>query len=142
RALEIDRPGWVTGQTPADDRLDAGDAETIRAALRTPTPERIFQVKRAMLAGVTVEEGAALPAIDPWLLQQLAELLAAEREFHAAPSVSAAQLRTMKRMGFSDRQLADLRGVKEGELRSQRWGFGIHPAYKVVDTCAGEFPSK
>ncbi|MSR05595.1 MAG: carbamoyl-phosphate synthase large subunit [Gemmatimonadetes bacterium] len=142
RALEIDRPGWTVGQTPVDDRLEAGDADTIRAALGTPMPERIFQVKRAMLAGVSVKEVHGLTNIDPWFLQQLAELIAAEAEFRAAPAVGAPQLRSMKRMGFSDRQLADLRGKKEADIRAERWALGIHPAYKVVDTCAGEFPSK
>jgi carbamoyl-phosphate synthase large subunit len=47
----------------------------------------------------------------------------------------------MKRQGFSDRQLAELRGETEQEARARRWGLGIHPAYKMVDTCAGEFPS-
>src|SRR5512143_2576497 len=48
----------------------------------------------------------------------------------------------MKQMGFSDRQLAELRGVKEQEIRESRHRLGIRPAYKTVDTCAGEFPSK
>jgi carbamoyl-phosphate synthase large subunit len=50
-------------------------------------------------------------------------------------------LRSMKQMGFSDRQLADLRGLQEQDVRDLRWRFGIHPSYKVVDTCAGEFPA-
>ncbi len=141
RALEIDRAGWVVGATPGDDRLDAGDVDTIRAALGTPTPERIFQVKRAMLAGLPVSDIADLTAIDPWFLQQLAELVAAERTFADAPALTAPALRDMKRMGFSDRQLADLRGVPEPEIRRRRWELGLHPVYKMVDTCAGEFPS-
>ena len=141
RALEIDRPGWVVGARLKDDRLDGEDTETLKAALRTPTPERIYQIKRALLAGVTVPEIAALTRIDPWFLSQLAELVEAEAEFARAPAVEADHLRRMKRMGFSDHQLADLRGMGEDQLRSLRWGAGIHPAYKMVDTCAGEFPS-
>src|SRR6266542_6569973 len=56
RALEIGRPGWVVGETLADDRLTSDSPEDLRVALRTPTPERIFQVKRALLAGVTVDD--------------------------------------------------------------------------------------
>ncbi len=142
RALEIDRPGWVVGETLRDDRLESDDVESLKLALRTPTPERIYQIKRAMLAGVPAKEIAALTAIDPWFLGQLGELLQAERDFAAAPSVDAEGMRGMKRLGFSDRQLADLRGMTEEELRARRWALGVHPSYKMVDTCAGEFPSK
>jgi len=47
----------------------------------------------------------------------------------------------MKRMGFSDRQLGTLRGISEETVREARWRLDVHPAYKTVDTCAGEFPS-
>ena len=47
----------------------------------------------------------------------------------------------MKRMGFSDRQLGELRGETETAVRERRWALGVRPAYKMVDTCAGEFPS-
>ena len=141
RALEIGRPGWVTGATPADDRLTGVSPEDLRVALRTPTPDRIFQIKRAFQAGLSVDEIARASGIDPWFLYQLEELIAAERDFAALESVGAADLKRMKRMGFSDRQLAALRHTTETAMREQRWAFGIHPAYKTVDTCAGEFPS-
>ncbi|HXE58106.1 MAG TPA: carbamoyl-phosphate synthase large subunit [Gemmatimonadales bacterium] len=147
RALEIDRPGWAVGATPADDRLADGSLETVRAALRTPTPERVFQIKRALQLGMTVEEIAERSGIDPWFIGQMAELLEAEREWAAAAGAAGdeagerALLRRMKRMGFSDRQLADLRGVPEAAIRARRHALGVRPAYKIVDTCAGEFPS-
>ncbi|HEU4631125.1 MAG TPA: carbamoyl-phosphate synthase large subunit, partial [Gemmatimonadaceae bacterium] len=141
RALESGRTGWVVGATPADDRLPDDSPEALRAALRQPTPERIFQLKRAFLAGMDVEELHALTAIDRWFLAQLAELMAAEREYAAADGDGAALLRRMKRMGFSDRQLAALRGESEAAVRERRWAMGLRPAYKMVDTCAGEFPS-
>ena len=141
RALEIGRSGWVTAATLADDRLSDDSLETLRAALRQPTPERIFQVKRAFEAGLQVQELNALTGIDPWFLAQLAELLAAERAFAALPTVDADVLWRMKRIGFSDRQLGDLRGESELDARRRRIRLGILPAYKMVDTCAGEFPS-
>jgi carbamoyl-phosphate synthase large subunit len=141
RALEIGRPGWVTGATLADDRLTSATPEDLRVALRTATPERIFQIKHALLVGVSVDEIAAASGIDPWFLYQLRELVDAERAFAALGSVTAPELKRMKRLGFSDRQLAALRKTTEAAVREQRWGFGIHPAYKTVDTCAGEFPS-
>jgi carbamoyl-phosphate synthase large subunit len=142
RALEIDRPGWVVGARPEDDRLETGDAEELRAALGHPTPERVFQLKRALAVGFTVAEVAHRTGIDPWFVSQLAELLEAERGYAAAASVEAALLRDMKRMGFSDRQLATLRSEPEAAVRERRWTLGIHPAFKMVDTCAGEFPSR
>jgi carbamoyl-phosphate synthase large subunit len=145
RGLEIDRAGWVAGPTPADDRLQDESLEAVLAALRTPTPERIFQIKRALQLGASVEAVAERTRIDPWFLHQLAELLEVEREWAgAAPQGdddARLLLRRMKRMGFSDRQLADLHGVKEESIRRERHRLGIRPAYKTVDTCAGEFPS-
>jgi len=146
RGLEIDRPGWTAAAHPSDDRLADDLRDTVVAALHTPTPERIFQVRRALQAGVSVAEVHERSGIDPWFLHQMAELLEAELRWTGscatgADEEAAFELRTMKRLGFSDRQLADLRGVKEIEIRALRHRLGIRPAYKTVDTCAGEFPS-
>jgi len=150
RALEMDRAGWVVGATPGDDRLENDDATTIGAALRQPTPERIFQVKRAFQAGMGAPEIADLTRIDPWFVRQLAELVEAEREWAGwarghwgagAAEERRTALRRMKRMGFADVQLAALAGVTEDAVRAERHALGVRPAYKVVDTCAGEFPS-
>jgi len=143
RALEIGRPGWVVGASLADDRLTSDSPEDLRVALRTPTPERVFQVKRALLAGVSIEDISRASGIDPWFLFQLQELLDAERWFAgiSPEEVGAPEWRRMKRMGFSDTQLGVLRNLSEAAVRETRWRLGIHPAYKTVDTCAGEFPS-
>ena len=141
RALEAERPGWVVGRTLADDRLTSDSPDDLRVALRTATPERIFQVKRALIAGLSGEAISQATGIDPWFLYQLEELLAAERWFAGLERVGAPELRRMKRMGFSDHQLAGLRGGTEQAVREERWRLGVHPAYKTVDTCAGEFPS-
>src|ERR671921_453708 len=74
RGLEIDRPGWTKGPTPADDRLLDISREAVLAAVRTPTPERIFQIKYALELGLSVEALAESTGIDPWFLYQLAEL--------------------------------------------------------------------
>ncbi|HEX6615605.1 MAG TPA: carbamoyl-phosphate synthase large subunit [Gemmatimonadales bacterium] len=148
RGLETDRAGWVLGATPADDRLQDGSLETVLAALRTPTPERIFQIKRALRLGAPVSAVAERTGIDPWFLYQMVELLDAEEEWRTGGQADGrtdderrAALRRMKRLGFSDRQLADLSGMKESAIRAERHRLGIRPAYKTVDTCAGEFPS-
>jgi carbamoyl-phosphate synthase large subunit len=142
RGLETDRPGWSAALLPADDRLGDTARESVLAALRTPTPERIFQLKRAFELDVPVEEIAERTGIDPWFLYQFEELVEAERHWAAAASVDDVILmRAMKRMGFSDRQLAALRGEPEPAMRARRHRLGVRPAYKTVDTCAGEFPS-
>src|SRR2546421_91069 len=85
RALEAGRSGWLIGETLADDRLTSDSPEDLRVALRTPTPERVFQIKRALLAGLPVEAIAEATGIDPWFLYQLEELVEAERWFAALP---------------------------------------------------------
>jgi carbamoyl-phosphate synthase large subunit len=145
RALEADRAGWEIGRTPVDDRLTDTSLEAIKAAIRTPTAERIFQVKRALLLGVSVEEISERTGIDPWFVDQMLELVEAERAWAAAGRAEVygepALVRRMKQLGFSDRQLAELRGADEAEIRTLRHELGIRPGYKTVDTCAGEFPS-
>jgi carbamoyl-phosphate synthase large subunit len=141
RALESGRSGWDHGLRLQDHRLPDDSIEALRGALAQPTPERVFQLKRAMLAGLSDDELFTLTWIDPWFLQQMRELLEAERWYAALPEPAADDVRTMKRMGFSDRQLAALRSETEDEARRRRWALGVRPAYKIVDTCAGEFPS-
>src|SRR3982750_3488249 len=141
RALETGRPGWATSARLIDDRLTDDTVETLRGALRQPTPERLFQGKRALERGMSVSEVYELTAIDPWFLAQLEDLLNAEREFAALSEIDAADMRRMKQLGFSDRQLADLREESETAMRVRRWALGVRPSYKMVDTCAGEFPS-
>ena len=141
RALETGRQGWELGSRLIDDRLVDDTLETLRIALQTPTPERIYQVKRAMLGGMSHDEIFELTFVDRWFLAQLQELVDAEREYAALPTVTTGVLHRMKRMGFSDVQLARLRGEQEADVRARRWADGVRPVYKMVDTCAGEFPS-
>jgi carbamoyl-phosphate synthase large subunit len=141
RALETGRHGWNVAARSLDDGLVDDSIEVLRSALRQPTPERIFQVKRALDRGMPIADVYELTAIDPWFLGQLQELIDAERRYATARSVSLELLRDMKRMGFSDRQLAELRDESEDAVRERRWSLGVRPAYKMVDTCAGEFPS-
>ena len=142
RGLEIDRPGWVTARRLEDDGLEADDRDALLTALRRPTAERPFQLKRALEAGVALEELHGATAIDPWFLGQLAEIVEREREYATAAEVTPELLRRMKRDGFSDRQLGELRREREEAVRERRWEWGIRPTYNVVDTCAGEFPAE
>ncbi|MEK7401073.1 MAG: carbamoyl-phosphate synthase large subunit, partial [Gemmatimonadota bacterium] len=142
RALEIGRSGWTTGVRPQDDRLPDDTDAALRGALRQPTPERVFQVRRALERDMSVAEVYELTAIDPWFLEQMRELIESERVYAALEKPSAADVRRMKRMGFSDAQLGVIRGQSESDVRAMRWSMGVRPAYKMVDTCAGEFPSE
>jgi len=141
RALETGRTGWEIGKSLSDDRIADDTDEALRGALRQPTPERIFQIKRALIDGFSVDELHEITGVDPWFLSQMAELVEAEKAFESVTTPAADDIRRMKRMGFSDAQLARLRGTTEAELRAARWAFGVRPVYKMVDTCAGEFPS-
>ena len=172
RGLEIGRNGWVVGDRIEDDGLESDEPEALPAALRRPTAERPFQLKRALERverapgeragngsgngngfenGSGVESGGGtLPigeiqeatGIDPWFLYQLLEIVRHEAWYRELDEVGPAELRLMKRNGFSDVQLADLRSEGEDEVRARRWEWDIRPTYNVVDTCAGEFPAE
>jgi carbamoyl-phosphate synthase large subunit len=139
--LEIDRAGWVVGSRLKDDGLTDDDPEALLSALRRPTAERPFQLKRAMEKGISLGEIHEATRIDPWFLHQLQDLIELEREYAGLLAVEREDIRRMKRNGFSDAQLAVLRGESEQEVRDRRWRMGLRPTYNVVDTCAGEFPA-
>jgi len=141
RGLEIGRTGWTVGDRLKDDGLEGGDEDTILNAMRRPTTERPFQIKRALEAGVTPEKVHEATNIDPWFLDQLVQILEWESRYREASEVTPDLTRRMKREGFSDAQLGALRGESEQAVRERRWAWEIHPTYNVVDTCAGEFPA-
>ncbi len=145
RGLESGRDGWIIGDTPADDGLTDAKPDTVLAALGRPTADRVFQIKRALADGASVDEVSRRTGIDPWFVDQWLQLIEAEREWvdadAADEATQTARLRDMKRMGFSDAQLAELWQEDEAAMRRRRISWGIRPAYKMVDTCAGEFPS-
>jgi carbamoyl-phosphate synthase large subunit len=144
RGLETGRHGWVTSERMKDDGLaeeEVKGMQPLLAALRRPTPHRPYQLKRALEAGVTVNEIFEATKIDRWFLDQLVQILEWERHYAEVDEVTPDLLRAMKREGFSDRQLADLRGETEKDVRDRRWKWNIRPTYNVVDTCAGEFPA-
>ena len=107
----------------------------------TPTDGRIVVLQQAMRKGATIEQAFEATKIDPWFLDQIALINEVAAFVAEAPELDAATLRVAKEHGFSDAQLAELRGVGEAEIRGIRHGLGIRPVYKTVDTCAGEFPA-
>ncbi|MFP5246708.1 MAG: carbamoyl-phosphate synthase large subunit, partial [Thermoanaerobaculia bacterium] len=125
RSLEIGVAGLETrGHT----------REALNDLLRTPTPERIFAVADAFRAGMTVEEVYGLSFIDPWFLREIRKIVELEKA-----AAEGGRLYTLKRNGFSDRQIAKLSNRTEADVRQERHAQGIRPVYKRVDTCAAEF---
>ena len=109
--------------------------------LRVPTPERPWVVMEAFQVGMTVDQVFQLTAMDPWFLRQLQELV---KELNALEGkslskLSDTELKFYKARGFSDGQLAQAFGVKEADVRQERWKRNLRPVYKRVDTCAAEF---
>ncbi len=142
RGLETDRTGWVVGSELKDDGLEAEDRNALLSALRRPTAHRPFQLKRALKSGLTVDEIFEATKIDPWFLDQFLQIIEWERSYAEVEEVTPEITHAMKREGFSDIQLAALRGEDEATVRERRWSWDIHPTYNVVDTCAGEFPAQ
>ncbi len=130
---EIDIPGLG-----ADD-----DANAIRAALAVSTPDRIRVAAQALRAGLALEQVRSITHYDPWFLEQIEGILAAERDVEKAGiPADAARLGALKAMGFSDKRLAKLAGGTETEVRKFRHSLGVRPVYKRIDTCAAEFAAK
>lgn len=136
-----------TGLTGLDDIEIEGlgqgdDKNAIRAALGTPTPDRLLYVAQAMRLGVPNERIHSICKIDPWFLNQIREIVDAEEKVRrlGLPQ-TAGQFRHLKSMGFSDARLASLAGKSEAEVRTTRRELDVHPVYKRIDTCAAEFAS-
>ena len=109
--------------------------------IKTPTEKRIVQVQQALYKGATADEVFAATKIDPWFIDQIALINEVAEWFKGLNQVGEAEIRRAKKHGFSDAQLAQLRGISETEFRSLRLSLGIRPVFKTVDTCAGEFPA-
>ncbi|MDA0716710.1 MAG: carbamoyl-phosphate synthase large subunit [Cyanobacteria bacterium] len=145
RSLETGHAGWGCDRPDAaSDPMLAPDPTTLERALRTATPERIFAVREAMLAGRSDDEIHQLSAIDPWFLAKLRRILEAEQRLLRGRQLfelDAAPLLELKQLGFSDRQIAWATGSDELMVRRHRQGLGINAVFKTVDTCAAEFAS-
>ncbi|MBW4461903.1 MAG: carbamoyl-phosphate synthase large subunit [Nodosilinea sp. WJT8-NPBG4] len=136
RSLETGRAGWGCDRAEKLPSLNE-----IRPKLRTPNPDRIFDLRHAMQLGLTVNDIYDLTAIDPWFLNQLAGLLQTEKFLKRTPltELTYEHMRAVKRQGFSDRQIAYATQTDEDTVRQYRKGLGVIPVYKTVDTCAAEF---
>ena len=113
--------------------------DELAAAVKIPTEFRLQQVQQLMHLGVSVEELHDLTMIDPWFLSQIELINLMAVEIRDSSDLSAELLNKAKRLGFSDIQISELRGVSDEEVRGVRHRLGIVPVFKTVDTCAAEF---
>ena len=154
------------------DRLVGARRDVIEAALAVATPDRLLVAAQALREGFTVAEVNAIAKYDPWFLERIAEIVAAEDDVKAnGLPIDAVGMRRLKAMGFSDKRLAKLAldsvhlrgmkrgiaqgsglihevvkamsgGVTEAEVREHRLKLGVRPVFKRIDTCAAEFEAK
>ena len=120
---------------------EAGDKDALLAASRKPTDGRIVTLQQALRAGATIEEAFEATGIDPWFLDQIVLINEVAERVAATDELDVDTLREAKEHGFSDAQIASLRGIAEVQVRQLRRDRGLRPVFKTVDTCAGEFPA-
>ena len=136
-----------TGLTGLDEITIAGlgqgdDKNAIRAALGTPTPDRILNIAQSMRLGFTDEQIYDACAIDRWFLAEIRTIVDTEQEIRSKGlPASAAVFRRLKSMGFSDARLGRLTGLSADEVASRRRKLDVRPVFKRIDTCAAEFAS-
>ena len=142
RGLETELTGLDEIEIPGIGQGGGDDRNAIRAALGTPTPDRLRMVAQAIRMGTSLDEVHAMCKIDPWFLEQIAGILAMEARIreHGLPH-DAENLRMLKSMGFSDARLGSLTNSDADAVAAQRKALDVHPVYKRIDTCAAEFAS-
>src|SRR6202140_2756003 len=124
--------------------LKTVDPETIADELAYPRAERLWYVADALAIGMPLEEVYRHTKIDRWFLAQIKEIVDTELEVEKSKleDISGERLRSLKRMGFSDRRLAHLTKATETGVRPRFHPLGIRPVYKRVHTCAAEFSTR
>ncbi|ALA16433.1 MULTISPECIES: carbamoyl-phosphate synthase large subunit [Chelatococcus] len=140
RSLETGLTGLDEIEIPGLGQGD--DKNAIKAALGTPTPERLLNVAQALRLGVDAEQIHETCKIDPWFIAQMQGIVETEAKVrkYGLPTTPGA-FRQLKAMGFSDARLAVLAGKSEEEVKALRRSLGVRPVFKRIDTCAAEFAS-
>jgi carbamoyl-phosphate synthase large subunit len=146
RSLETGLTGLdeiaIEGFDKAKDVDDPDNKAAIRAALGTPTPDRLLKVAQAMRLGASDELIHNACRIDPWFLAEIRGIIDSEAEItQKGLPTTAAPFRRLKAMGFSDKRLAKLTHSDDDTVRANRHKLGVRPVYKRIDTCAAEFAS-
>jgi carbamoyl-phosphate synthase large subunit len=146
RSLELGNAGLLFGQVLPPGREGLTNEEeqgVLQRELSVPSDRRMWAIFRALDRGWSVEDLHAATRIDPWFLVQFSEIveLARSAALVGLRGISPDMLRTLKRAGIGDRELASVLGADEDAVRNARMEHGIRPAYKRIDTCAAEFES-
>jgi len=137
----LERREFAAGPPEA---VTKADRDGLLDAVRRPTEQRLHHVETALAQGVSVDDVADASDIDPWFVDQIAQMAEAAAALRGAPldALSTAVLRTAKRSGLSDVRIARLTGATEHEVRHRRAALGVEPVFKTVDTCGGEFEAR
>jgi carbamoyl-phosphate synthase large subunit len=118
------------------------DKNAVRAALGTPTPERLLKVAQAMRLGFSDQDIHGSCKIDPWFLAEIRGLVETEAQIRARGlPATAGAFRRLKAMGFSDARLGKLTGMSAETVTQKRRALGVRPSFKRIDSCAAEFAS-
>jgi carbamoyl-phosphate synthase large subunit len=141
RSLELGKSGNLFADTPT--QLEEEDESALRKRLVVPSDRRMWALFRALRRGWTIETLHDLTKIDPWFLQQFSDIVELRKmaDLGEFRDLSPDLLRTMKRSGFSDADIAGVYGIDEEMVRQRRLEEGLVPAFKRIDTCAAEFES-
>jgi carbamoyl-phosphate synthase large subunit len=150
RSLEQGRGGLNADR--AESAYDLVDDDELVAKSCQPTPERVFQLETALRRGITPDTLAAATGVDPWFLDQLASITDGRRYLEqvaaatngpdALAALDRRTWRAVKRLGFSDTQIAYLLDSTEAAVRARRLALGVRPTFKTVDTCGAEFEAR
>jgi len=119
-----------------------GDADSLLRAAATPHDGRLSTIHQALRAGASAAGVAGVTGIDPWFIEQIQNINQIAERVARSAVLDADLLTEAKRSGFSDSQLAGLRGSTETVIREVRWALGVRPVYHAVDTCAAEFAAR
>ena len=140
RGLETGLTGFNEVEIPGAGEGD--DKNAIRAALGTPTPDRLLKIAQAFRMGATVDQIFASCKYEPWFLRQIEEIVQTEEKIRerGLPR-DAVNLKKLKAMGFSDERLGELVKLSEDKVRKHRHKLAVRPVFKRIDTCAAEFAS-
>ncbi|MEX0720183.1 MAG: carbamoyl-phosphate synthase large subunit [Balneolaceae bacterium] len=143
QSLEVGRDGLGA------DGYEEIDRKMVRERLMKPYWDRSLQIRNAFKLGASVEEIADITKVDPWFLQQIRYMVSLENrtEGQTLEDIPKEDFFELKQAGFSDVQIAWLlsksgKELKENDVRAQRKSLGLTPSFKMVDTCAAEFPAE
>ncbi|MEX2586161.1 MAG: carbamoyl-phosphate synthase large subunit [Balneolaceae bacterium] len=143
QSLEVGRSGLGA------DGYEEIDRKSVRERLLKPYWDRTMQIRNAFKLGTSVEEVADITQVDPWFLQQIRYMVSLENrtEGQSLEEITKEKMKELKQAGFGDVQIAWLlsrsgEGVTEDDVRDHRLKLGLKPVFKLVDTCAGEFPAE